>query len=229
MSKFEHFPLHPHMDEAYWTAYDSTFSDYMKSFTQVDLDRVLEFKFKSIMDRPDAVIVDLMSSTRALESLHVNGFKGRLIAVGLGDDSRKKYRDHDYYHDIDYIRGDLKQASTWNNLAEALKNQKADIIMEHGYGGLHWVPTRPLFQRIALSNIWEMLDDNSGVLALQTPSIAGLQRHGTDMDDWRRKLTKAGIYNVFGEIATPKDPEVQYGVLIAQKNNKNLILPDMFI
>jgi hypothetical protein len=214
----ERFPRSRRRENVNWDIYDSSFDDYLNDFLKVDTEQKIVRKLNNIWKRPEAVIIDLMASTKAVETLHRKGFKGRLLSVGKEKDSRERYRDFDYYQDISYRKADLATSNGWKEITDWMGDAKADIVMERSYGGLHFVNTDLGFYKIAVNKIWNLLSPDRGLAILQTPPKAELEKKGIEINKWVDILRSEGIYSKFNTHKNTKDSGNDYGILILEKN-----------
>ena len=115
----------------------------------------------------EPIIIDLMSSPRAVRDLYNSGYHGRLLAVGFNDFRTTMERKNDAEHNISFIKGDLAKSDTFKQIQQWLGDKKAHLIMERGFAGLHFIPTRLNYQKAVLSKFWDMIDPEGGLMVLQ--------------------------------------------------------------
>src|SRR3989339_762643 len=156
----DRFPRHP---RAYnhgstcngWTIKNSDMADYLKDFY---LDRDIDFIDRTVLklqSEPKPVMIDLLASEDAVFSFYKtflsNKPKIKALAVGLEHDYiRPERKDLIRSIGIEVREGDLNKSKTWNEMQEWLGEDKAHLIMERGYGGLHFIPTYIHYYRSAM-------------------------------------------------------------------------------
>lgn len=225
MEQRESFPVAPVKlnPRRKWGIYESSFMNYLDTFTQIDTDGKVVSMLEHLRDNhvQDPVIIDLMASKSALKDIqqHYNISPKGLLAV-----SDKP----SLWSPISSIRGDLNEDKTWNKIDKWLGKRKAKIIMERGYQGLDYVPTTLDYQRKTLSRMWDMLDSDGGLLVLQTPAKEVLTQRGIPIKDWLTQLTDHNVYARFEDMTGSEDnPDHRYGVLLLEKNPQVDKLPDI--
>ena len=206
-----------------WGIYNSHIDDYLFDFEQADTEHKVQNMFSRLGDGSikDPVVIDLMASKKALSDIHKNynvPTKG-LLAVGTN---------FELWDKISYIRGDLNKKRTWKRMNHWLGERKANVIMSRGYQALDYIPTTLFYQRKVLSEMWDMADDDGGLLILQSPSKEVLKDRGIPLDAWLDQLKTAGIYSNFSDMLSSSDnPDHRYGRLILEKNPNTPYLPDI--
>lgn len=230
MKREELFPRNPTMyrEGRIWKIYDNSFSNYQRDFMEADGENKIEKRIQSL---EEPVIVDLMGSTYALFTLEESYFrqkkKKKLIAVGMEDGRTETLQRREADRGIIFLQGNLNTVQAWEDLTTTLADDKADIIMERGYGGLYYVPTRPLYHRIVMHRMWDMLRPDGGLLVVQTPPVDILEERGVPIHPWLAQLQEAGIDHEFSDSFLSMDGPVPYGMLLIQKDFETL-LPDIW-
>lgn len=213
-----------------WLIYDSTFRCYLKDFYMADSKGYLPGFLKQLSMKDPPVVIDLMASTAALSSFYGNYgmFKPiRGLAVGFHDIRSNETRESDKERGISCLSGDLNKSLTWKGIRRWLGNRKADLIMERGYGGLQYIPTRLSYQRVVLAKLWDMLNPDGGTMVLQTPPEDILERRGTPVEKWLNLLDESAIENDFAPSFTSLDGNVRYGMLKLVRNPAVDTLPSL--
>lgn len=212
-----------------WTIIHSNFDHYMDDFARVDPDRKITALLNRLLSVPEPVIVDLMASPLALESLvpFYESQRPKFFAVGIEpkDELRAVYGRR--RKEVAYLQKDLNKEESLDEVEKQLEGRKAHMIMERAYGGLQYVPTELNFQRKTLKRLWNMLDPEGGLLVLQTPSRRFLEARGIPVKEWLEQLKEAGIYYQFVEEFTVTDGDIPYGMLLLEKNPSAVKLPDL--
>lgn len=88
-------------------------------------------------ERP-VVVIDLLSGPEMIKSLKKRGAPpGLYIAVGLGEDLRSQAEiEEDVRNGIHYIRGDINNKETWEEMNRTLSGFKADFVLCDAGGGM---------------------------------------------------------------------------------------------
>jgi hypothetical protein len=215
-----------------WLFHDHSFSHYMEDFEKVDRGKVAVLLSRlSRINQP--VVIDLMASTAAIRDLRqrvlrMPQFKG--LAVSLFDRRSEEETARDDFLGISHLAGDLNNfrgMRTWDRISDWLGKDRAHLIMERGFGGLHHIPTRLIYFRAVMSRMWKMLDPNGGMLLLQTPPRDFLRRRGIPINRWLGRLRRAGIYRQFIGSYRSRDAGIRYGLLQVIKET-DCSLPDVF-
>ncbi len=242
MGKHEGFPSNPQKYKRVscdngdtvpsWKIYQNTFANYLRDFAEVDPDQKIVTKLET---KKDPVVIDLMGSTDAVSSLQKEFFPsgilkkktGTFVAVGLDDDRDEVTRRKEASRGIEFIYGNLTNKKTWDKIESTIGEENADIVMERGYGGLWYVPTRPLYQKAVMNRMWKLLSPDGGILAVQTPPEDILEKRGFPIGSWLTKVAESGImHNFVGEFCS-LDGNIRYGMLLLQKNSPEEQLPDL--
>lgn len=155
-------------------SYDNYFEDALGGHSLMDI----------IVDNPSPVAIDLMAPSFTLSDMfkRLNPNASPVgIAVSLKDRRTPHERARDEDLGIIQIAGDLTRNLTWKKIQESLGDRKANLIMERGIGAWEFFPQHEKLFGIILSRLWNMLSDDGGVLALETPfssaSLLGVHRN----------------------------------------------------
>lgn len=231
----EDFPKYPWrlssiVDDTHaWTIFNNYFSDYMIDFNRVDREGWIPSFIEYLKSQGTATIVDFMSSTDAVRSL-ARGLLRKVdvhgIAVGFSDRRTDLEKEQDEDLGISFVPGNLNKGKTWRDITDKLNGRKADLIMERGYGGLHYVPTDKRFQRVVLSRMWDMLGSENGMLIVQTPPQYVLEKRNIPITHWLEKLKNEDIPYQFLPLFQSKDGDMPYGLLAITKHS-DCPLPDI--
>lgn len=179
-------------EDSFWSRYGSSLLNYEETF-------VLVLRGKKITDllreKPHPTVIDLMAPSDTLADLFNQlPQSGKLgIALSLEDVRSDSTKDRDEAMSIKQVSGDITRPRTWKDLRSELKGRKADLIMERAHGGILNLPKDKRFYSYALANLWNMLDDNGGILILQT-----FLEDGTGILAWVDLLKSQGIIAEFG-------------------------------
>lgn len=213
-----------------WEIYDSLFSDYLEEMGLVDVDGLVVNQLRKLHCKGVLpIVVDLMATPRALIDIRktvLNGGPIRGLAVGHEFDIWKPtgYQSEEV-EGIEYEPGDLTTKATWNKVKDWLHGDKAHLFMEMGYGGMKFVPHRIDFYQQVLADVWDMTDDDGGVIVFQTPPFSLLSERGISMSFWLSNLANIGIYARSVSQYASRDTRLEYGLLLLQKNSSNKDLP----
>lgn len=231
----EDFPKHPWRlssivdDTKAWTIFRNYFPDYMIDFNRVDKENWIPSFIDYLRTQETATIIDFMASTDAVRSL-ARGLLRNVdvhgIAVGFSDRRTDEEKEQDTTLGISFVPGNLNKGKTWNDITEKLNGKKADLIMERGYGGLHYIPTDRRYQRVALGKMWNMLGSENSMLIVQTPPQYVLEKRGIPVANWLKKLKKEEIPYQFLPQFQSKDGDMPYGLLAITKHS-DAPLPDI--
>ena len=211
-----------------WVIFGENFESYLDDFSRVDRDGRFSHIIEDIAAKPKPVIIDLMAPTNTLADF---SFKSRncksmkALAVGYGDTRHKTVKKVDEMLGINYISTDLANIQNFNKISEWLGNDRADLIMERGYGGLSYIPTNLDYQYRVINKIWEMLSPDGGLTLLQLPSISDLYANDIHIGIWINNVKQSGIYCQYLPSYVSKDAGVNYGILALQKNSPAEKLP----
>lgn len=185
-------------DPEYWKTYNSSIEDYEDTFKDIlEGKRIIDF----VKDKPGPVIIDLMSSTKALESLFEQLPQSNKlgVAVSLEDDRDQEAKMKDKKMGIEHIPGDLGIPETWKRLARKLAGRKADLIIERGGMGTAYIPTDERFYGYVLNRIWENISENEGVILIQGTTTHSLRQAGIRFNEWVDLIKGQGVNTVFSE------------------------------
>ncbi len=218
MQELEYFTSLPRKLDPDWDIPDSDFWAYLEDLGSLDTDNKIMGSLTELKNAGESIVIDLMAPTTALDSLYEWGLRGKLLAVGKNDDRQLVERRAGAGMGVDYYKGNLKSTETWRYIDRYLDGADANMIMERGYGGLHYVRTDPYFYRAVLTRMWSMLSPNKGLLVLQTPNREKLAERGMDMYKWMAQLKDAGIYGKYDNMGSGRDFPVEYGILILEKS-----------
>jgi hypothetical protein len=232
----ENFPAHArpyicNLSKPKWTIYDNSIINYFDDFAQLDADRCLPSVLEYLKAQPVPVILDLQSSTAALSSLHekilINKPRIKAMAVGLEQEKEPNKKALNELLGIQALAGNLHSTHTWKQISNWLGEDKVHLIMERGYGGLHYIPNTLHYYRKAAGWLWNMLDPNGGVMLMQVPPFNVLEKRGIPINYWLGELQTAGIYHQALPIADWGHDAIDYGFLMLRKNPEAPVLPDI--
>ncbi|MFA5135849.1 MAG: hypothetical protein WC489_00470 [Patescibacteria group bacterium] len=126
-----------------------------------------------------------------------------------------------------YVSGNLRSNETWTKIEDQLGQRKAHLIIERAHGGLSYIPIRPSFLKIAMAKMWNMLDENNGLLLLQTPPFDVLTYRGIEIEPWIQKVRNTGIsMDVVSSYEHPFDGQ-RFGLLGLRKSGRGQQLPGL--
>lgn len=232
----EEFPKHPrkyirNLDMPEWIIFGSPIISYLDEFAQLDPDKYLPDMLDYLREQPKPVILDLMSGTAALSSLHRKLFQDKQIikalAVGLEQKIEPNTKILEESLGIQAMEGDLKSTHTWKRINDWLGADKVHLIMERGYGGLHYIPNTIHFYRKVAARLWNMLDPNGGVMLMQVPPFDVMEQRGIPINNWLGELQNAGIYHQSLPVAEWGHDTAVYGFLMLRKNPQAQQLPNI--
>jgi len=174
-----------------WGFYGSEIESYISSFSTVLPVDLLEF----FREKQSPVIIDLMAHTGSIRNLcNRTGIVPKIaVSVSLQDQRTKGEKDADANLNIYQLAGNLLNFETWRKLSAMLSEQKADLIMERAVLGLIHIPGSKKFYNLALRGLWNILDENEGLLLLQTHNIQQLQKTGVNLINWVKEVEKCGV------------------------------------
>lgn len=210
-----------------WSIFESPFRSYMDDFSRLEdypgeINDLLRSK-----KRP--VIIDLLSSTATLRNLKhtiLGDREIRALAVGLTDNRSKEEKALDASLGITYIAGNLRRPNFWEKIDDWLGDESADFIFQRGAGGLTYLPTRPIFVGIAISEVWEMLNPDGGYAFLQTPPADALEENGIEATKWTSQLRQSRIPSWFvPDYPCTADNNLSYGLLRLDRTPQSPELP----
>ena len=215
-----------------FSIYDSDFHHYTRELKRVDKEghNGLGIIIEALQRTDFPVVIDLMASTAALVSLKdENFFPSRNmsgLAVSYSDRRAQKRIQQDYEMGIEELGGDLGKLSTWKKIQEWLGNRKANLIMERGYAGLHYVPTKCSYYKFVIGRLWDMLDPNGGVVVLQTPNFETLTKErNIKIEKWLKECRALNIYTRSVPDFRDRDTVASYGLVLLRKNTPRQSLP----
>jgi len=174
-----------------WGFYGSEIGSYISNFSTVLPVDLLEFT----KGKQNPIIVDLMAPTGTIRSLcEETGIIPEIaIAVSLQDQRTQEERDADNALNIHQLAGNLLDFKTWRELAAMLSGQKSDLIMERAVLGLIHIPRSKFFYDLALRGLWNILDENGGLLLAQTHNHNVLRNIGVDFIKWSEEIAESGV------------------------------------
>lgn len=214
-----------------WTIYGNSIFHYRDDFAQLDADKSLPGVFEYLSAQPVPVILDLMSGTAALSSLHekilIQKPRIKALAVGLEEEKKSIKKELNELLGIHSLAGDLKSTHTWKQISNWLSEDKVHLIMERGYGGLHYIPHNIHYYRKVAARLWNMLDPNGGVMLMQVPPFEVMEQRGIPINNWLCELQNAGIYHQALPVADWGHDMIDYGFLMLRKNPEAAVLPDI--
>jgi len=211
-----------------WYIFGENFDSYLDDFSKADKDKKLPQLISKIAAKPKPVIIDLMAPTNTLADFSDKNRNYKImkaLAVGYGDTRHETVKKVDEMLGINYISTDLSNIQNFNKISEWLGSDRADLIMERGYGGLSHVPTNLDYQYRVIHKIWEMLSPDGGLTLLQLPSISDLHANDIHIGVWIKNVKQSGIYCQYLPSYASKDAGVNYGILALQKNSPAEKLP----
>jgi len=218
-------------DGGYWSIFGENFESYLNDFRLVDGDGKLPDIINKIASKHKPVIVDLLAPTNTIADITytIRGLRRiKGLAVGLGDTRCEDVRLLDKAFGIDYIPTDLKVFQNFNKISEWLGPDKADLIMERGYGALEIMPTNLRYQYRVINVIWKMLDTSGGLALLQLPPLRDLHENEIPVEEWASEVKRSGIYSQYLPSYESKEPRRSYGLLMLQKNSPEEKLPTLY-
>lgn len=213
-----------------WKVSGSDFSDYLVDFKNfIKSSKVMDHVEKLKYVR-NPVIIDLMSSTHALQDLYLNYLDMNPIAglaVSPDDIRSSSERECDDIYNITHLNGNLRDPQTWKDMNAWLNGRKASLIMSRPFAGLRYIPTRPLFYKSVMTRLWDMLDSDGGMMMLQTPEYHILESCGIPVKSWMGALKQEGIYcqGISSYVST--DFKQRYGLVMLQRRPHHNVLPEL--
>ncbi len=215
-----------------WNIQGSSITSYLDEFLQFDADNFIPGMLEYLRKQETPVILDLMSGTDALSTLHRKLYREekkviKALAVGLVQDIEPNRKLSNESLGIQAMEGDLNSLHTWKQIRKWLGKDKVHVIFERAYGGLHYVPTTPDFYRKAAGWLWHMLDPNGGVMLMQVPPFEVMEQRGIPINNWLCELQNAGIYHQALPVADWGHDTISYGFLMLRRNPEAPVLPDI--
>jgi len=216
--------------ETRWTIKDESFQDYRVDFEKVDKGEIHKL-FERCRTNGSFVVIDLLALPYALRHLKreefcTTSFRG--LSVSYSDTRTDNVKDEDTQLDISHLPGNLRTSKTWNEMVQWAGEDNVDLIMERGFGGLHYISNNTGYYRAAGGRLWKMLKNDGGMMVLQLPSLGYLTENGVDIDGWVEKLTKQGIAHRYVPSYISRDSFLSYGLLMLTKNTEPNI-PDLML
>ncbi|MCX6732083.1 MAG: hypothetical protein NTV98_00910 [Candidatus Roizmanbacteria bacterium] len=218
----------PSQDQRSYLFRDSDFLHYMNDFNLIDRGR-----FNSLLETRrragSMTMIDLLAYPDAIRSLkksvfsEINEFAG--LSVGMSDSRSSSQIDEDSSAGITHITGDLNKRNTWDNIEDWLGGKKAHLIIERGFGGLHFLPTHLPYYKYAIQKIWDMTSSDGGMVLLQIPPKKILEQNGINISRWINLLRRKKIYRQHHGGYHSIDGDIEYGLLQLIKNGENQALP----
>lgn len=205
-----------------WTIYNSQFDDYMQDFGLADKNEVIPSFLQRLQSLDSPIVLDFLSWTDAirdiaLKGLASEGFRG--AAVAYSDMRSPATRALDEYLGIRQISGDINTEAPWREVEAFLGGEKANLIMERGYGGLKCLSANPSFYCNAIERLWGMLDPADSMLLLQTLDFEKMEAYRIPIKSWVDRLENM-VYCRYTPGYLRIDGYEKYGlILIARDQN----------
>lgn len=170
----------------------SGIDDYERSFAPVLSGRAIADVCRGTKG---LVVLDLMSSTAAIESLfsELRDVEKLGIAVCY---SESPYIGRFPNNTIVEIGGDLRSITTRNDVMAELNGRKATLILERAVAGLSNLPRHGVFFAGIINYAWRLLEPDGGTILAETPTLSELIRSGVShnrFNEWIKLLRRHGI------------------------------------
>jgi len=211
-----------------WTIFGEDIQSYLNDFARVDEDDILPGFMDDLATKETPVIIDLLAPTDTLVSFSKRfraGKRIKALAVGYEDVRGKLTTVIDNARGIQFLSSDISDFRNFHKISDWLGSDKADLVLERGYGGLSHLPTNIRYQYRAIQNIWNMLNSTGGIALLQLPPIGDLRFHDIPMEKWIDELNERGIYCKYLPSYASKDAGHEYGLLMLQRNSEAEQIP----
>jgi len=174
-----------------WGYYNSEIESYASTFSTVLPMNLLDFT----RGKGDPVIIDFMAPTGTIRNLcKQTGITPKIaIAVSLQDQRTQEEKDADDALNIYQLAGNLLDFKTWTKLTAMLSGEKADLIMERAVLGLIHIPGSKFFYDLTIRGLWNILDENGGLLLAQTHNHNVLRNVGIDFTKWSKQVAGSEV------------------------------------
>lgn len=220
----------PSSNNGVWQVIHSPFSSYLDDFRPADKNGVIDETIEKLKTQcASPIIIDLLATPAALHDLRLSLLGGRKIkgmSVSLTDQRDTPTRNYDDEQGISITTGNLREDETWSRIQAWLGPDKADLIVERGYGGLKQLPSNSEFGLAAIQKIWSFLSPEGGLAMIQVPPERALRRLGITMKNWTERLEKSHIDFQYLPSYEPRIPHIgNYGALILRKTTKDSVIP----
>ncbi len=226
----EHFPRRPLQEhnanerEQRWRIIGNDFYDYLDDFDLVDNKAQIRPQLEWLREQNPPIIIDLMSTTSAANSLlHVLEKPYRALAVSYDE----KLKPNQNIEGVMNLIGDLNKSETWAAMNSWLDGAKAHLIMARPFGGLQHIPTRASFYRAVTARCWEMLHPDGGTLLCQIPPRSILLRRQIPITSWTECLDEEHIDYQYLPQYESRDGTVNYGLFMLVKHLHTPNLPEI--
>lgn len=210
-----------------WTIFGESFSSYLEDFQRVDKDGILPVMIDELVKKDRPIMIDLLAPTSTLSDFTRTYRQGRPIrglAVGCSDQRDDFTIEEDQELGIEYIPTDLRHFRNLDLAKDWLGEEKADLVMERGYGGLKRVHgTQGYYMEVA-QRVWDMVNPNGGLILMQMlPKV--INQDLGKLGLWLEELRRRKVYYQILPSYTSKDNGNQYGLLMLLKT-QGALLPD---
>lgn len=176
-----------------WAVYESDSRSYNQTFKAILGGQTLESIARDIScehGRPP-VVLDVMSTPHAIWSLAskmpVSGVSVSLSEVSVGTVVPPSK--------VVHVAGDLALPGTYAKILRAMEGQKADMILQRGWGGLSCLPQSARFFEVAFNSLLRLVAPlPTSVMFMQTPfKDNALQMGLPGVEDLAKSLQQQGL------------------------------------
>ncbi len=148
------------------THYDASFRSVLKGETITSLARR---RYKEL-GRP-LYAIDFLATPAAIRSLAVApGIELQGLSVSLSEQRRQRTQQNDSKRGIRHVVADLGRPGTYHTLLRELGDNKADIILQRGWGGLNLLPKDASYYEVAFNAMLTMMNEGA-ILLTQLPGL----------------------------------------------------------